>query len=335
MITGKDSEYKFYWVGNSNGTGGVGILLAEKCIEKVIHVERVSDRIIALKLIVGESVVSVLSVYAPQSGLNDSVKDAFYDDLLPVVSNMGDKELVIVTGDLNGHVGNTADMKVGYEGVHGGFGYGNRNSEGERILEFCDATNMVVANTLFKKRDSRLVTYQSGNSSSQIDYILVRKAHRKFVKDVKVIAGGECATQHRLVVCDLSVKSVKEVKRPFVARRKVWKLKKVVAREDFSAAVKQKLESLDKGTRVEDQWSALKSCLLDASDRVCGWTKGQVRRRETWWWNDEVDRAIKVKRRLWKEWKAGGSKEQYLEAKRTAKSKVYAVKKKDGVFKIS
>ena len=57
-------------------------------------------------------------------------------------------------------------------------------------------------------------------------------------------------------------------------------------------------------------------------------TKGQVRRRETWWWNDEVDRAIKVKRRLWKEWKAGGSKEQYLEAKRTAKSKVYAAKKK-------
>ncbi len=69
------------------------------------------------------------------------------------------------------------------------------------------------------------------------------------------------------------------------------------------------------------------SCLLEASDKVCGWTKGRARRGETWWWNTEVDRAIKEKRRLWKEWKAGGSREQYAEAKRIAKSKVYAAKK--------
>ena len=66
----------------------------------------------------------MLSVYAPQSGLSDSVKDAFYDDLLPVASKLGNKEVVLVSGDLNGHVGKVAN---GYEGVHGGFGYGNRN----------------------------------------------------------------------------------------------------------------------------------------------------------------------------------------------------------------
>ena len=163
---------------------------------------------------------------------------------------MGDKELVLVAGDLNGHVGKTAD---GYEGVHGGFGYGNRNPEGERILEFCDATNMVIANTLFRKRDSRLVTYQSGNSSSQIDYILVRDAHRKFVKDTKVIAGEECATQHRLVVCDLSVKSVINGKRPHVARRKVWRLKETAAREEFRAAVEQGSVNTVNDFNVEDQ----------------------------------------------------------------------------------
>ncbi len=40
-----------------------------------------------------------------------------------------------------------------------------------------------------------------------------------------------------------------------------------------------------------------------------------------------MDRAVKEKRKLWKEWKVGGSKERYLEAKRVAKSKVYAAKK--------
>ena len=49
----------------------------------------------------------------------------------------------------------------------------------------------LIANNLLSisgKRDCRLVTHQSGNSSSQLDYVLVRKSNRKIVKDVKVVA---------------------------------------------------------------------------------------------------------------------------------------------------
>ena len=56
--------------------------------------------------------------------------------------------------------------------MHGGFGFGNRNKEGERLLEFGTATDMVVCNTLFRKRLSRLITYESGGCQTQIDYIL-------------------------------------------------------------------------------------------------------------------------------------------------------------------
>ena len=76
-----------------------------------------------------------------------------------MVLKLGEKEIVLVAVDLNRHVGKLAS---GYEGVYGVFGYGTRNPEGERILEFSDATEMVVANPLLKKRDSRLVTYESG-----------------------------------------------------------------------------------------------------------------------------------------------------------------------------
>ena len=143
---GKDSIYKFFGIGNDKGTNGVGILLAEKWIDKVTDINRVNDRIMIIKLIVGKSVVSVVSAYAPQCGLDDNYKDIFYDELLAVVSKLGEKEIVLVAGDLNGHV---VKLARGYEGVHGGFGYGTRNTEGERILEFSDATEMVVANTLF------------------------------------------------------------------------------------------------------------------------------------------------------------------------------------------
>ena len=64
-IKGKDTRYKLYWSGNDKGTAGVGVFVAEEWIEKVFEVQRVSDRIILMKLIAGQHVVTFLSVYAP------------------------------------------------------------------------------------------------------------------------------------------------------------------------------------------------------------------------------------------------------------------------------
>ena len=92
--TGKDSRYKFFWVGNNQGTSGVGVL-AEKWVDKVYDMKRVSDRIMLIKLLVGEAVLMILSIYAPQTGLEESTKDAFYDSLQTVISELPDKEIVI------------------------------------------------------------------------------------------------------------------------------------------------------------------------------------------------------------------------------------------------
>ena len=75
-------------------------------------------------------------------------------------------------GDFNGHVGRSS---VGYDGIHGGFGWGERNRDGERILEFADSLDMVVGNTFFKKDDKKFITYKSGNCATVIDYAVVQK----------------------------------------------------------------------------------------------------------------------------------------------------------------
>ena len=77
-----------------------------------------------------------MSVYAPQTGLQESTKDAFYDSLQTVISEIPDKEIVIPCGDWNGHVGRES---AGYEGAHGGSGYGERNADGDRVLDFAVA----------------------------------------------------------------------------------------------------------------------------------------------------------------------------------------------------
>ena len=121
-MTGKDSKYKFFWVGNDHGLSGVGVLLAEKWVDKVHDIRRVSvsDRIILIKLLVEDAIFTVLFVYAPQTRLEESAKDAFYGCMQTVISKLPDKEIVIPCGDWNRHIGREAAR---YEGAHGVYGY--------------------------------------------------------------------------------------------------------------------------------------------------------------------------------------------------------------------
>nr|GEV49004.1 integrator complex subunit 11 [Tanacetum cinerariifolium] len=61
-------------------------------------------------------------------------------------------------GHFNGHIRAAAD---GYAGVHGGFGFGDRNKEGRTILEFATAHEMVAANSFFRKSEAHLITFQN------------------------------------------------------------------------------------------------------------------------------------------------------------------------------
>ena len=84
----------------------------------------------------------------------------------------------------------------------------------------------MVANTVFKKRESHLVTFRSGQHSSQIDFILARREDRRDFLDSMVIL-GECAVpQHKLVVTDFPIQvRVHRDKRAKIARIKWWKLR--------------------------------------------------------------------------------------------------------------
>ena len=181
IIEGKDSRYKIFWVGNENGTGGAGILLSEKWIEKVFDIDRVSDRIMMFKLAIDNMIITVLSCYAPQVGLQNKVKSTFYDQLLGNVGKLGADETSVIWGDLNGHIGKLAND---YEGVHGGYGFGLINKEDEHILKSAVAHNLVVGNSYFTRKDNHLITYQSWGIGGQVDCILVRKSDLRLVRDI-------------------------------------------------------------------------------------------------------------------------------------------------------
>ena len=49
-----------------------------------------------------------------------------------------------------------------------------RYADGERIVEFCDAMELIVTNTCFKRQKNKLATYVSGGTVSVIYYLLLR-----------------------------------------------------------------------------------------------------------------------------------------------------------------
>ncbi|EMS61489.1 hypothetical protein TRIUR3_01874 [Triticum urartu] len=128
---------------------------------------------------------------------------------------------------------------TGFEGVHGGFGYGIRN-QGEYVLSFALAYDMIVANTLFRKGELHLVTVSSGQHSSQIDFILSRREDRRACLDCKVIPGESVVPQHKLVVADFRFRiRVQRDKCAKVARTKWWKLKGEVAQAFKERVIKE------------------------------------------------------------------------------------------------
>ncbi|PWA73962.1 hypothetical protein CTI12_AA256380 [Artemisia annua] len=114
----------------------------------------------------------MISTYAPQVGRTDVEKRIFWDSLNELVRECAADQRLIIGGDLNRHIGATAE---GYAGVHGGFCYGVRNDEGCSILEFATSHNLVVVNSFFRKRDVHLITFQRGSHNTQIDCLLVRR----------------------------------------------------------------------------------------------------------------------------------------------------------------
>lgn len=321
VIEAAGRSYKFFWKGGDEKGGGVGVLVAEKWIEKVIEVRRCSERIMLLRVLVGKRVVNLVSVYAPQAGRSMEEKEGFWVSFGRVIDGVSDREGLIVCGDMNGHVGSVAD---GFEGVHGGNGYGVRNVEGEMLLEFADAKELTVLNTVFKKQDVKKITFASGGNNTQIDYILMRASERRSVVDVKVIPGEPCLTQHRLLVGVVKLQPATKKEKISLSKCRVWKLREPDMKRKFQEIV-QKKWGLGVGGGVDGVWSGIRDSLREAAEEVCGRTKGMRKHRDTGFWSEEIGELVKVKRQKFITQHRTGEevdKEAYRVAKRVVKKAI-------------
>ncbi|AQK50033.1 hypothetical protein ZEAMMB73_Zm00001d049314 [Zea mays] len=256
-------------------------------------------------------------------GLSESEKRKFWEDLDDMVRTVPTNENLFI--DLNGHVGS---KNVGYELAHGGFGYGSRNQE-EDILDFAVAYNLVIANTFFRNRDSHLVTFSSGHRSSQIDFVLTRRKDNQACLDCKVILRESVVPQHNLVVANfrfrISTHRVKQVK---IARTKWWELK-----GERSKVFRERVFVEGAWSEEEDaniMWVKMATCIRKVASEVFRVTKvSGGESKDTWWWTEDVQKAIKEKKECYRSLfhdRSAFNIERYKVAKKTTKRAVSEAK---------
>ena len=72
-------------------------------------------------------------------------------------------------------------------GVHNRHGIVKRNVEERKLLMFCDEKELCEANTWFEKKEQRKIAYNMGGNETEIDFVMVDKNNRKYLKDVRAI----------------------------------------------------------------------------------------------------------------------------------------------------
>ena len=120
---------------------------------------------------------TIIQVYATTSNAEEAEVEWFYEDLQDLPELTPQTCPFLYRGL----------AKVGSQetpGVTGEFGLGVQNEAGQRQIEFCQKSALVIANTHFQQHKRRLYTRTSpdGQHRNQIDYILCSKRWRSSIQ---------------------------------------------------------------------------------------------------------------------------------------------------------
>ena len=79
---------------------------------------------------------------------------------------------------------------------------------------------------IFCETRFHLVTYRSGYSCTQVDYILTRRNDLKQVQNVIVIGDEECVTHQKLLICLINLRTQIRKQHKPPPKTRIWKLRK-------------------------------------------------------------------------------------------------------------
>ena len=300
-------NYLFIGSGETSGRHGVAIILREQLTSYVSRYSQVNNRIMKISIKTRQGKIALMRVYAPQQGRPQEEKENFYQTLQQVADSCDVDEDVVVMGDLNGHVGTD---RQGYEACLGHFSIGDRNDEGQTILDFCIRNNLKIMNTYFQHQKSHKFTWYGWNSTLQryhretmIDMFLV--SNTRTVRDVKATPSESLDADHRLVILKTKVLPFSSRPNKKIKRVNINALKAEDNQLEFMSSFnrQKELAEHDSTNDINTEWKKMTASIHKAVEETVGYKYSSLsRKRKTPWWNDDVKTAVKNKTKAFRKW---------------------------------
>ena len=299
LDTGQLSKngYTVVYSGNcEKHTNGVGIIMTSEIAKSMMGFWPISDRAMLMKLDTKPFKITVIQVYAPTQDHSEEEVEEFYEQINNALKYVKSDEMLIIMGDWNAKVG-----RENIQGVTGGFGLGEMNERGKRLIEFCKENSLVITNTTFQQNARRLYTWKSpGNiHRNQIDFILIRKRFQNAVINAKTYPGADIHSDHIPVICKLKIKLKVPIKSKLEAKLDMDVLREERGKAQFSIEVNNYYDLLaqDEEEQIPEEkidtiLGLMKRSLVDTAKKIVPIKK---RTKQKDWITDEI--LVKMRER--------------------------------------
>ena len=270
--------------------GGVAVILSGEsrwCLRERMCVH---ERLLKIRLRVGQLWVTFIQAYAPTEDSEEGAKDAFYHSLETLISRVPKGDQLFLMGDLNATVGRDASS---WRGVIGRQGEETLNGNGHRLLDLCAVNELVILNTFYQHKEIHKFTWESKGRGlrSIIEYFIVRRALRPGVVDVRVVRSAEAGSDHHLVLMKLKVQRPKRHTEAGKCKFRVHRLESRETKVKFQQELRRLQGQMKKtydGDDVDRAWKEFRLAVMGVAERVVGRSRYRQRKKATTWWNEEV-----------------------------------------------
>ena len=296
---------------------GVALLLSERMMKMVVAWKEVSSRLMWVRVRLGRECWVFVSAYGPGSEKTEEERERFWSELSECVASLGRNNNVVVLGDLNARVGD-----VELEGVVGKYGVPERNASGESLLNMCVENDLIVGNSLFKKRAINKYTWVRVERGRMIekalmDYVLIARSMVGRLKDVHVYRGMTAGMSDHFLVEGKIVVAKEWGKKIGGSRKELVRVEELCNREkelEYQERVKERYDMVKEREMgvLEDEWGLFVNGVVGCASNVCGKrVVGGGIRKGSEWWNERVKIKVEEKKRAYEEWLQWGSLEKY------------------------
>ncbi|OWZ09125.1 RxLR effector protein [Phytophthora megakarya] len=210
----KTGTYHLLTLPCSNRWQGIGFAVAPHLRRFLHKFWAQSDRVgvLQLRLPKGQR-VNIVNAYAPHSGYPIEAIDSFYAELNTALSKLPHRDTTFILGDFNAKIGQRRDN----ESFLGNWGRGRRNRNGHVLASFCDANDLFLTNTAFRKRARNITTWtlrlKNHSIFNQIDYIICNQRTKRLCVNAQSWGGTLTPSDHKLVTLDFDFRALQGLRR--------------------------------------------------------------------------------------------------------------------------